>query len=70
MTDCTSRWPSREVRKEKRILEQETRSGAVSFLTPHIRKRRSVNNFLQKTMPAPTPLPTSFQQMKTRFCHP
>ncbi|XP_025154459.1 uncharacterized protein LOC112588504 [Harpegnathos saltator] len=58
--DCIARWQTLRERftKEKRILEQERRSGAaastrpewptysaMSFLTPHIRKRKSVDNF-------------------------
>ncbi|XP_024875667.1 uncharacterized protein LOC112457028 [Temnothorax curvispinosus] len=72
--DCTARWHTLRDRfvKEKRILEQEGRSGAaastrpewplynvMSFLTPHIRKRKSVNNFSPKaSMSAATSLPT------------
>ncbi|XP_011868337.1 PREDICTED: uncharacterized protein LOC105562250 [Vollenhovia emeryi] len=61
--DCTARWQTLRERftKEKRILEQEARSGAAAstrpewplynilkFLTPHIRKRKSVDNFPPK----------------------
>ncbi|XP_029173715.1 transcription factor Adf-1-like [Nylanderia fulva] len=72
-TDCTARWHTLRERfaKEKRIFEQEGKSGAaastrpewalysvMSFLTPHIRKRKSVDNFqtkalVSKTTPSP-----------------
>ncbi|XP_032687800.1 uncharacterized protein LOC116851979 [Odontomachus brunneus] len=69
--DCTARWQTLRERfaKEKRILEQERRQqpqrpewpmyNFMSFLTPHIRKRKSLDNFPRTSMVSvPTPSPT------------